>query len=328
MHTKNRKPTPVAAAAALAAAIVANAACTDAQTRTEPSPAKFACLLAEMVCHQQPGPNVVDGTDPLWTYCHWWGPGFQPWRYASGAAEFEWTYHANGEIDRIDMRCDDEEPEFAAVAERDATDRVVRWSYTTQMGSTVYSPRDLAYDAEGMLVEARTESPDVGGEIFRAVNTFDYREDGNVRGILIEQSVGESSGSWTWDLEYDGAELARAATTLVEPCEDVRVYEREDGRVTRMVQTAPCYISEGRREFTYDWAGDQLRRSDSLVESPDEVYTEETRYTYENGRIAEVQRDRDGEPLATYWLDYNEEGRLTHLLWWGHQPGPEDMQPE
>jgi hypothetical protein len=38
--------------------------------------------------------------------------------------------------------------------------------------------------------------------------------------------------------------------------------------------------------------------------------------------ITYIERDLEGEPYSTEWLEYDDQGRLAHLTWWGHHYGP------
>ena len=317
---------------AVAGAVLAGPACgVSSHERTEPPLATWACVVADRICQQAAGPTVVDGTDPLWNYCHSLAPNWLPSAYSPGAAEFWFTYHPGGELDRIDLRCDDDGPglEFAAIAERDDADRVVRWAYTTpERGGASYPATELAYDTDGMIVESATRIfDDDGDEISGLVRAYEYRDDGNVlqvRGQSTFMGIPTQLGSMTWDLEYDEALLVRAvATSLLDDCDLTFEYEYDGGRLTRMVQSGTCVGWEGRREYIYDWSGDRLVRGRFVLDTPQGDADDDLRYAYEEGRIAEVQWDRGGQPLATYWFDYDEEGRLAHLLWWGHHPDPD-----
>lgn len=46
--------------------------------------------------------------------------------------------------------------------------------------------------------------------------------------------------------------------------------------------------------------------------------TVEGRHTFVDGRISYVEEDLDGEPYTTAWYEYDAQGRLEHLIWWGH----------
>jgi hypothetical protein len=234
--------------------------------------------------------------------------------YAPGKAEVWWEYADDGSIERIDLGCGGGMP--YVVAERDENGRVARWIHSFGL------PTELIYDSSGMLTGS-SRKQDLVGVIIESTGTYEYRDDGRLsrrRFVTTREGVPIPDQSGTTNLGYESGQVSTVETTMDVGCATTGEYGREDGRLTSFVLESTCMPYDRRDEIVFEWSGDQLSRAHRTFESEPQTWGEEIRYLYDDDRLAEVQRDRAGQPHATYWFDYDADGRLTHLLWWGHDP--------
>jgi hypothetical protein len=304
-------------------------ACTapDPPPRTEPPPTMYGrgCHIGYFVCDRE-GSTVLDSTDPLWTFCHMGSmtPSMEGY-YADGAAAVTWEYDDAGGIERIDVECLEDAP-YVVVAERDEVGRVTRWNENGFL-------TDLVYDDGGAIVTSSGEEP-----IGTQVSSYTYLGDGKLDTHDLEWLYeGEVIQRGALDLNYDGDHLVSAygsteygAEYDIEPCSSETQFVREGARLLQVLGENVCGDDSGRSDRTYEWSGEQLvggtwvgRR---VVAGEETEWEEEVRYRYEGDRIAEVQRDRDGAPYATYFCEYDASGRPVHLVWWGHVEQPPPFQ--
>jgi len=97
-------------------------------------------------------------------------------------------------------------------------------------------------------------------------------------------------------------------------CEVTQTIAYRDGAVAVVDHDSGCsWWPDMHAEFERPTEGRlemRMERSGRVVEG---------RYTLANGGATYVEEDVDGEPLTTAWYDRDGDGRVTHLVYWGHQ---------
>ncbi|MBA2320395.1 MAG: hypothetical protein H0V89_04495 [Deltaproteobacteria bacterium] len=261
-----------------------------------------ACYASSIVCY---GPELVgnvDVTSPTWAFCAM-RPVVGFGHFSSHGRSESWiTRGEDGAIDDIRVDCE-EAGEVHITAERDAAGRIAAY-HDSQVNSDVrfdYGDDDVPNSA----------SSSTGSQTW----SFDY--DKEAARLLGTSSEFFSFGGHTEqaDLTYetDLVSSIRVRSTGWFDCDQTIDIVRSAGRIIEIEM--PGCASGTFYQATFEWEDDSLMRSQAETR----VGTIETRYTYTEGRLSYLERDVEGEPSTTTWYEYDQMGRVEHIVYWGHR---------
>ncbi len=278
------------------------AACTS-DGRSEPAYGRGgACHANSIVCY---GPELVgnvDVTSPTWAFCAT-RPVLGFVLFSSHGRSESWiTWGADGAIDDIRIDCE-EGGDVHLTAERDTAGRIAAY-HDSQFNS------DVRFDyGDGDVPSSASSS--TGSQ------TWSFEYDNESARLLGTSSEIFSFGGHTEqaDLTYetDLVSSIRIRSTGIFDCDQTVDIVRSAGRIIEIDK--PGCASVPSYQVTFEWEDDRLVRSQAETGAG----TSETRYTYTEGRLSYLERDLEGEPWTTTWYEYDQLGRVEHIVYWGHR---------
>lgn len=307
-----RKKTSAIAAAVLGIAIGTSVGCLS-EGRSEPGYGDNVCHVRGIVCHTAENVAKLEVGSPAWAYC-----ATQPVVAIGGLAargrnESWFTWGADGAIEEVRTDCR-EGGEVRQTAERDEQGRIALYHDS-------WNDRILRFEyGDDNLPHVATSEPATGslGPYQFSTQHYAWSYDSGPRlivtsqhteGYLVEPNDHQVTLAYQADL-LSSIDVRATGWTEYETTTEVI---RDGDRIVEIDRPATTIVGSRAR---FEWVDDEHMRS-----TVDWVLgTIEGRHTFVDGKVSYVEEDLDGEPLTTSWYEYDDDGRLEHLIWWGHFP--------
>jgi hypothetical protein len=267
------------------------------EERREPPRWDGACAaIPKLVCEREFRVTASSADDPLLGLCAPTVSGNFPGGYVYGSAEGWLLYDDDGTLTGIDMNCGED---VHMRARRDEEGRIIRWE-----ADAIFDPREVLYDTDGRVL---------GWHEWLSDTVVRYDERSLVTSVTT--SYGSYDPARTTELSYDDESRL---TRMWDWRGEVRIayFADGDGRDVRAVSgpwgstsflADPDYLTVTYLGLSFDPTATIVTRYDGSGGSLEVDYTHLV-----------IERDLGPDPYQTVWLDYDDEGRLSHIKAWGH----------